>query len=287
TGKNVYRLDLFLAGKGRTRIPVAVTASPYLVDNRPQGVIELFTDISNEKALDQAKDDFLALVSHQLQTPATAVKQFLGLLLEGYIGKIVQEQKDVVQKAYNNNEEQISIIQDLLEVARIESGKSVINVENIDIKAMIDEIVSAQQITVDKRQQHITIVVPAKLTAQADPTKLKMCIANLLSNALKYTSVKGTIQIKAYETESTVSIAIKDNGIGIAKDQMGKLFNRFSRIDQGGASAIPGTGIGLFLCKQIAEMHKGSMIVTSKPGEGSEFTVQLPKMHKKLKAEKS
>jgi len=277
TAKPASTRTLLLGSSDGARIPVAITASPFVINGQPRGAIELISDITAERALDEAKDDFLALVSHQLQTPATAVKQFLGLILEGYVGKVNAEQQNVIKKAYENNEDQINIIQDLLEVARIESGKSVINYESVPIKTLIDEVVGAQHITFEKRRQKLTVSIAKDLTIQADRVKLKMCIANLLSNAIKYTPEKGAITISAKQVGKTCEIAVGDTGLGMTKSQLDKLFIRFARVNQKAAANIPGTGIGLYLCKQIAVMHGGMISVTSKVGKGSTFTLQLPK----------
>ncbi|HSX47254.1 MAG TPA: porin PorA family protein [Patescibacteria group bacterium] len=278
-GKVINAYCYYLKKDG-TPVAVQLNVSPVKLNNKITGAIEVFRDVSYEKQLDQAKDDFLALASHQLQTPATAVKQYLGLLLDNYFGKVDKKQKDIVEKAYQYNDEQIKIIQDLLDVARIESGRSILNLNKFNLKKLIEGVVETQQKSSTHKNLKINLNVDSKLAVIADEVKIKMCMNNLINNAIKFSPDRGEIIVRVEVTPKFVNIYVIDNGPGIAKNQISKLFSRFSRINQPTQSHISGTGIGLYISKQVIEMHGGELTATTQLGKGTTFKVQLPKISK-------
>jgi signal transduction histidine kinase len=227
--------------------------------------------------LQDAKDELLSLASHQLRTPATGVKQYIGMLLEGYIGTVPKKQRDILSKAYQSNERQLEIVNQILHIARIEAGRLPIDKQFFDFSNLVKQIASEQKPAFRERKQKISTSIPKRpLVIEGDQQYLAMVIENLLTNASKYTHEKGTINLKVSASNDLAVLEVKDSGVGIALEDMDKLFQKFSRIDNELSVSSGGTGIGLYLAKLIVELHNGTVDVTSTPGKGSTFRVKLP-----------
>lgn len=227
-------------------------------------------------AINKAKDEFVSLASHQLRTPATGVKQYVGLLLQGYLGEITQEQQSFLAKAYESNERQLKIINQLLYVARLDAGKVRLEPTLSDLSKLLTDIVDEQHLTFKERGQAITFNVPAKtIMARVDERLIRMAIENLLDNAGKYSPVGKPVLVTLQEHEGNVVIAIRDHGVGIPKKQQSNLFQKFSRIDNPHSIAAGGTGLGLYWAKKIIDLHDGELSLISRPNRGSTFTITL------------
>lgn len=275
-GKAFRTRALTMAVKGKpTKFPVSITASPLLVNNQPLGVVVIFRDITQERELDEAKDDFVSLVSHQLRTPATAVKQFLGMIIEGYAGKVTAEQKDFINTAYESNERQIGIIDDLLNVSRLDLGKLKPNLQAVDITALVKDIYQIMVPKTAERKQKLELNATKSYTIQADPNILRMAIENFVDNASKYTPDGGSISLSVTNKGKNVYVAIADTGVGIAQKDVKRLFKKFSRIENSLSVIRGGSGLGLYIAHQIVLLHKGKLTVESKLGKGTTFTIQL------------
>lgn len=234
--------------------------------------------ISNEKSqeVQEAKDGLISLASHQLRTPATSVKQFVGMILEGYVGPITSEQKQMLQKAYNSNERQLEIINQILHVTRADSGRLVLNKERLDIVKLIKQAASEHKQSLQMRNQKLIIHKSKPIFIVADKHYLAMAIDNLLSNASKYSKPKSTIRVKVATSNGQVQISVIDHGIGIAEKDLNRLFQKFSRIDNELSVEAGGNGIGLYLCKQIITLHDGEINIDSEVDKGTTFTISLP-----------
>lgn len=227
--------------------------------------------------LNQAKDEFISLASHQLRTPASGVKQFLGLLREGYAGDMDSLQKEFIERAYEGNNRQLELVNDLLRVAQVDAGKVTLNKSTVDLSAIVSDVLSEQQISFDERKQTvITDGLDHLLRAKVDKARIRMVIENIVNNASKYTPVGGTITVKAAKDGQTIRLAITDTGVGIPKTAQPKLFNKFSRIPNALSEVVGGSGLGLYWAHKIIELHDGTIEVASKPGKGSTFTVVVP-----------
>lgn len=228
-------------------------------------------------ALGDAKDEFIALASHQLRTPATIVKQYIGILREGYAGKLSKKQMDMLENANLSNNRQLEIIEDLLRVARVDAGKVYLEKTSCDVVNLVDDVMLAQVITFDARKQNVVFNKPGvRVNADFDTKLMRMVLDNLFDNASKYSQNGATITISLKQTKTQTTISIDDSGVGILKKDQKKLFKRFSRIDNPLSVATPGTGLGLYWVKKIIDLHNGSIDVTSKINEGTKFTIKLP-----------
>ncbi len=236
--------------------------------------------IANEKnrEVQEAKDSLISLASHQLRTPATGVKQFIGMVLEGYAGKVTKEQRQMLDKAYQSNERQLEIINQILHVTRADSGRLVLHKEKLDLNEIIKTVISEHSQPVKARDQKVMFKKGSpKMIISADRQYLTMAMDNLLSNASKYSHTKTTIRITTEQVGREVVIKVTDKGVGIHADDMHRLFQKFSRIDNELSVEAGGNGIGLYLCREVIALHGGDIAVESEPGKGSVFVVTLPK----------
>lgn len=237
---------------------------------------------ADEAEIQEAKDELLALASHQLRTPATGVKQYIGMLREGFVGKLTKNQKDILDKAYESNERQLMTISEMLSVARADSGRLLLEKTRLDIGKLLRDIVAEQRKAFDQQSQTVSLVLPKKpLYYEADPQYFRMAIENILNNANKYTPPGGTVNVRLKRAKENIQIHIEDTGVGVEERDFPLLFKKFSRIPNELTNKVSGSGIGLYLAKSIIKAHDGYIDFTSKPGEGSQFVIRLPLAMKK------
>jgi signal transduction histidine kinase len=229
-------------------------------------------------SLNQSKDEFIAITSHQLRTPATGVKQYLGLLLEGYADPLTPSQQTFIEKAYENNERQLHIVDDILRVAQLDLDKIKLNREVFDLGIIIQGAVDSLQGKFERRRQKTRVALPPDpVMAGVDIEELRLVIENLLENASNYSPEGKTITVKLDATKHGVArISIKDQGVGIDKQDIAKLFQKFSRINNSLSNTVNGTGLGLYFSRKIIELHGGRIQVKSTPGKGTTFSIFLP-----------
>jgi PAS domain S-box-containing protein len=230
------------------------------------------------EALNVSKDEFISLASHQLRTPATGVKQFLGLVLEGYAGPLSEVQSDYLKRAYESNDRQIDLVNDLLRVARLDAGKVVLTKAATDINSLIKDVADEQTDSFKGRQQSLSLNLAAKkLMLVIDEMRFRMVLENLIDNASKYTPVGGAITVSLIQNDDGVDISVTDSGVGINESSIPKLFEKFSRIHNDLSDTVGGSGLGLYWAHKVISLHGGTIKVDSVPGKGSTFTIHLPK----------
>jgi PAS domain S-box-containing protein len=226
--------------------------------------------------LNQAKNEFIALASHQLRTPATAVKQYIGMLLGGYFGDLDDEQRQAAEIALASNERQLAIISDLLRVAQLDAGNIVLRKQRTDVAAMLQTIVREQSARFRDKEQTIVLECGrSKLWASIDPDRMHMVFENLIDNAHKYTPAGKHVVVTAHKVGRTITVTIADQGVGIRKADLPRLFQKFSRLDHGMTDEVDGSGLGLYWAHKIVELHDGTLTVTSAVRRGSVFTVSF------------
>lgn len=223
-------------------------------------------------------DDLLALAAHQLRTPATAVKQYIIMTLDGYGGDLNDEQRKLLLNALDSNERQLRTITNLLYYASAKAGKLELMKKDIDINKLIEDAVKEHKILIHENNHKLVIkFCSKKIPYYGDELFLKMAISNLLSNAIKYTRHGGIIQISTKKSVDYFEIDINDNGVGIEQDQFKFLFKQFSRIKNPLSRHRIGSGLGLFLTARIIDLHHGKISLKSDVKIGSTFTIMLPK----------
>lgn len=229
-------------------------------------------------ALNAAKDEFISLASHQLRTPASIVKQYIGMILQGYAGEVNDKQRELLQTAYDNNQRGLGIVDDLLKVARVDAGRVVLKKTNTDISDLIQTIVNEHAGAFQNRKQQLVFEHPRQhVCISVDAARLRMVLENLIDNALKYSKPGKTTTLRLQTHRRQVIISVADQGVGIAKKDLPKLFQKFSRIDNALSMQEVGTGIGLYWARKIIALHHGTIEVQSRVHKGSTFFITLPR----------
>jgi signal transduction histidine kinase len=229
-------------------------------------------------SLNQSKDEFIAITSHQLRTPATGVKQYLGLLLEGYADPLTPSQRMFLEKAYENNERQLHIVDDILKIAQLDLDKIKLKPEVYELNILIKGAVESLQGKFSSRDQQIIYNAPEEpVMAMIDVEEVRLVVENLLENASNYSPEGKNVKVTLSKTKKNeAKITIKDQGVGIEKHDLAKLFQKFSRINNPLSNTVNGTGLGLYFSKKIIELHGGKVRASSTPGKSTTFTIILP-----------
>jgi two-component system, sensor histidine kinase and response regulator len=229
--------------------------------------------------LNRAKDEFISLASHQLRTPATGVKQYLGMVLEGFVGELSDSQRAVLEKANESNERQLRIVSDLLKVAQVDAGKVRLRKAEVDVVSLIKDVIKEQRETFDKRRQTVVFQPPkSDVRLHFDRDTIRMVLENLIDNASKYSGEDKIVTVKLADRTHEAQIDIIDNGVGIKLEDQNKLFEKFSRIENPLSTQVGGTGLGLYWAKKIIDLHQGEVTLESAVGKGTKFTILLPKI---------
>lgn len=230
------------------------------------------------EALNHVKDEFVTLASHQLRTPATGIKQFLGLLLEGHAGPLNELQMQYAKKAYDSNERQIDLVNSLLRTAQVDAGRVSLNKSFVNLGKIAHEVVESLSEVFESRNQHVSVEGSGDLSdIYIDESRIRMVLENLIDNASKYTESSGRIVVSLTETKSHAMVSIRDTGVGISDADIKHVFEKFNRIPNKLSDAVGGTGLGLYWAKKIVALHKGTIKVNSQLDVGTEFIVKLPK----------
>ncbi len=226
-----------------------------------------------QQKLQTAKDDLLSLASHQLRTPATGVKQYLGMVLQGFAGDIDEEQRKFLSLAYESNDRQLRIINEFLYMAKADAGRIIVTPKDFDFSGLVREVIDEQAEEAESAGHSIVVKVPKNLVVHGDDHSIRMIVENLISNAIKYTNRGGKITVTATREGKKVLLHVKDTGVGISEADQALLFRQFSRIPNELTQNTSGSGIGLYLSKHLAELNKGDVYLSaSHPQRGSTFT---------------
>lgn len=228
--------------------------------------------------VNKSKDEFISLASHQLRTPATVVKQYIAMVLDGYTGDVSADQRAMLLKAYDGNELQLRIVNDLLHVAALDAGRVHLQRTSVNLVSLVKECVQDQRAKMAERNQHTVLGSPkAPARLQADELKLRMVLDNLLDNASKYSDHGSVIDVDVVETAKALRVSIRDYGVGIKPADLSKLFQKFTRIPNRLSAEVGGSGLGLYWAHKIIDLHGGTLEVDSTEGEGTTFTIVLPR----------
>ncbi|MFA5933374.1 MAG: ATP-binding protein [Microgenomates group bacterium] len=231
------------------------------------------------KELDRLKNDFVSIASHELRTPMTAIRSYLWMALKRPDSPLSLKMEKYLSRAYISTERLINLVNDMLNVSRIESGSIEIKPKEFDIQSLAEEIVSMVLPKAGEKNIKVEVVKSKVPTVFADPDKITQVILNLLGNALKFTPVDGKVSISFFTDGKVVEASIRDNGVGISRDDLAKLFQKFGRLDNSYAAAATsgGTGLGLFISKSLIDLMHGKIWAVSEgTGKGSTFTFTLP-----------
>ncbi|NIM26107.1 MAG: HAMP domain-containing protein [Nitrososphaeria archaeon] len=229
------------------------------------------------KRTDLAKDEFLAMITHELKTPLVPIQGYADILLAEHLGKLNPEQKNRLEIIKSSSTTLLGIISDLLDVQKLEIGKLRMKKEDSDIQDSIERSVNALLPQAETKEIQLTFSAKNFVIVH-DPERIKQVITNLIKNALiAVESKKGKIQVLMEETPSDIKISVKDNGMGIPKDKQKDLFKKFYQVDATLTRERGGSGLGLAICKGIIDNHGGQISVESEEGKGAKFTFTIPK----------
>ncbi|KJS21639.1 MAG: hypothetical protein VR72_09905 [Clostridiaceae bacterium BRH_c20a] len=251
-------------------------AAPVVYKDKIEQVVIVFHDITILRQLEKMKTDFVANASHELRTPVASIKGFSETLLDGAL-----DDREVAQRFVNIIDKEAErlgvLINDLLDLSRIETKSSAIEKTPTDIKQLLGECVEYLENQAQEKGVEVSVEVTEQLPKiLANKEMLSSAFLNLIDNGIKYTPLGGTIKINAFEEQGHILIRFTDTGVGIPKEDLSRIFERFFRVDKARTQEIKGTGLGLSIVKHIIEQHQGYINVESEVGKGSKFTITLP-----------
>lgn len=234
--------------------------------------------VNNIRELDRLKSEFISVAAHQLRTPLSAVKWAVKMVMDGDAGPINDEQKGLLDQGYKSNERMIVLINDLLDVSRIEAGKFEYEFVEGSLEDLVDTTVQEFQQIVKHKSVNLKYDKPDRPLPKIklDPLKLKMVVENLIDNAVKYTAPGGRVEVLFKYYGNTIEFVVADSGVGIPKDQLAQLFSKFFRAKNVIRMQTDGTGLGLFIAKKIVEKHGGVIWAESEEGKGTQMHFTLP-----------
>lgn len=239
--------------------------------------MKVLRDVSRDQAIAKSKSEFISVVAHQLRTPLSAVKWVFRLLLDEDEGALNPSQHELMQKGYDSNERMIELVNDMLDVARIEEGRFGFEFHYADLSGLIAKVVDTYAVTAKKDNTELTfekrgLLPPLKI----DSSRIQLVLQNLVDNALKYTPAGGKITVRAETIPGYLQISVQDTGIGIPKEEQSKMFTKFFRGTNALKFQTDGSGLGLFIIKNIIERHGGTISFESEEKKGTTFRLTLP-----------
>lgn len=274
-----------LIRKDGERVAVADSASPLKDKNGSiKGCVVVFRDVTEEREVDKAKTEFVSLASHQLRTPLSSINWYTEMLLNGDAGKISKEQKDFLKEIYKGNQRMVDLVNALLNVSRIEMGTLAIEPELININNIVEDSLKEMEHMIEKGKIKISKKLDKDISKiKADKKLIRIVFQNLISNAIKYTPSKGSINVKTSDKDKDILIEVSDTGYGIPKKQQKNIFSKLFRADNVQEKDTEGTGLGLYIVKAIVDQAGGKIWFESEENKGTTFFIKLPKKGMKKK----
>jgi two-component system phosphate regulon sensor histidine kinase PhoR len=271
-----FNMQLSIAITGSDKV-LDVTVTRLTPEGKTRGAVAVFHDITELKRINKVRKDFVANVSHELRTPLTSIKGYAETICYGRLDDLTKAKSfaEIILKHANRLS---ALVEDLLSLTRLEGKRSTPTKREMNLGEVLDAAIQVVKPTAEKK--HLTIetsLQPDRITAWADRDQISQALINLLDNAVKYTPEGGTISVLGKDTENEVQVTVQDTGIGIPREDLDRIFERFYRVDRNRSREMGGTGLGLSIVKHIIQGHEGKIRVQSRLEEGSAFTFSLPK----------
>ena len=276
----ILKRDIELFSPDEATLRVLRASSAVVEDNNGNtvGMVAILNDVTRQRQIEKLKSEFVAQVSHELRTPLVAVDHSLGLIQEETAGPLSKGQEKFLDMARRNLKRLTLLVNDLLDLSRLEAGKVLLVRESCSLEKIVQETLASLRPWADTKsiglEQKIQVDLPQ---LEADANKIIQVLVNLISNAIKFTSANGIITVEAHAfEEKKVKISVQDTGIGIPAEELPKVFERFYQVRSSQGMDVKGTGIGLTIAKEIVELHGGKIWVESEVGKGTKFNFSLP-----------
>ncbi len=251
------------------------------------GILMIIQDITERQKLENMQMDFVANVSHELKTPLTTIKSYTETMLDGMVDDPAM-QKQFLGIIDTEADRMNRLVKELLQLSRMENQQEQWSMKELNIIPLLQNAVTKVELTAAAKKQQLNILFKSdeRLPVVVDRDKIEQVVLNILSNSIKYTQEGGRIDVDALRREKTVYIIVSDNGIGIPEEELGRVFERFFRVDKARSRAMGGTGLGLSISKQIVDEHGGNIEIESKEGRGTKVTISLPLAASALRGER-
>ncbi|HTM68032.1 MAG TPA: ATP-binding protein [Candidatus Binatia bacterium] len=280
TGKKIITQSVpkpyYYQRNDKSVFPVKITANPVILNDEVIGVIAVLRDITDEVEFDRRKSEFISIASHQLRSPLAATKWLSDMLRKGDVGKLQPKQQEMADKLFDANERMVVLVNELLNVARIDSGATKLTPQPTDVGKLVEGVMTDTTPLLAQKKQTWAYDKKPLPTLNIDGMLIREVIANLISNASKYSPEGAKVTMFAEVKGDEVYIAVKDQGIGIPKADQNQMFRKFFRAENALKSAVQGTGLGLYFCKQVIDLSGGRLWFESEENKGTTFIITLP-----------
>jgi len=246
-------------------------------DGETDGVIIVLQDITKHMKLDNMRKEFVANVSHEIRTPLTTIKSYTETLIDGAIDD--RPTAEEFLNTINNEADRMTrIVKDLLELSQMDNNKMELHVQQVDLVALVKKNVGQHMVTATRLRKTVTFASSAaKMPMEVDPERINQVINNIVTNALKYSGENAVVNVVMEEAQQFYRVYVKDNGMGIPKEDLRRIFERFYRVDKARSRQLGGTGLGLSIAKEIMEAHGGKISASSELGRGTTMILRFPK----------
>lgn len=276
-GSYQQRGDETLWAEDGRSIPVEYTSSPMLdAAGNIAGAVVTFRDVTARRAVERMKAEFVSVVSHELRTPLTSIRGALSLLASGRLGTLEPKGEQLLKIAASNAERLVRLINDILDIERIESNNFTLVKSDCDAVSLARQAVETVRVLAEREQIAIRIDAPADVPLEADGERIVQTLTNLLGNAIKFSAPGSDIRLSIARRDADVLFSVADTGRGIPQADLERIFNRFQQVDASDARDKGGSGLGLAICRTIVRQHGGEIEVSSTVGEGSTFSFYVP-----------
>lgn len=261
------------------RVTLEITEVPVKNPNKQKiGSMRILRDITREKEIGRLESKFITTASHQLRTPLSSIRWALDVVKNGEEGQLNEKQKEIIEKTYTSTTNLISLLEDLLNISKIEEGKFIYSFRPQDFLPFIKKILKDISIQLEERKLNLAFKEPEIKISQVniDTDILSMAVRNILDNAIRYSLLGGAITVSLFQADQNLIFSVKDNGIGIPDEDKKFIFSKFFRAKNAQLFQTEGSGLGLYLAKNIVEKHNGRIVFESVENKGAEFSIYLP-----------